>query len=393
MDDLQEIFRKHKICVLVPTYNNAQTLRDVLSGISSYTREIIVVNDGSTDDTLNVLNDFSHLKVITYAKNKGKGFALRAGFKKAVISGYDYAITIDSDGQHDVDDLKRFAESVRLYPDAIVIGARNMDQASVPGRSSFGNKFSNFWFWVETGIRRSDTQSGYRLYPIRLLSGLDFYTRKFEFEIEVLVRSAWAGVHVEEVPVNVYYPRDRVSHFRPFRDFTRISFLNTVLVAIALLYIKPRNLIRSIQKKNFRQILKDLFLDPSESDSKKAISAGFGIFMGIVPIWGFQLVVAISLAFLFKMNKALVILAANISVPPLIPLILYVSYVTGKVWMGENAQDIVFTRGITFEMIESNFLQYVTGAITLAVICGVVFGLATFLFLKISNYRQSSVNT
>jgi hypothetical protein len=140
---------------------------------------------------------------------------------------------------------------VDQHPSAIIIGARNMDQASVPGKSSFGNKFSNFWFWVETGIRRNDTQSGYRLYPVKSLNGMQFFTKKYEFEIEVIVRAAWNGIEVLEVPVKVFYPEKekRISHFRPFRDFSRISVLNTVLVTLAFLYIKPRDLFRSIKKK------------------------------------------------------------------------------------------------------------------------------------------------
>lgn len=126
-----------------------------------------------------------------------------------------------------------------------------MDQASVPGKSSFGNKFSNFWFWVETGLKMSDTQSGYRLYPVKQMAGMKFLTTKFEFEIEVLVTSAWRGIEITEVPVRVFYAEkeNRVSHFRPFKDFTRISILNTFLVTIALLYIKPRDLFRASKKK------------------------------------------------------------------------------------------------------------------------------------------------
>ena len=126
-----------------------------------------------------------------------------------------------------------------------------MGQSSVPGKSSFGNKFSNFWFWVETGLTMQDTQSGYRLYPVKRLSKLNFITRKFEFEIEVLVRAAWSGFEIVHVPVRVFYAEKgkRISHFRPFKDFSRISVLNTVLVIMALLYIHPRNFFRSLKKK------------------------------------------------------------------------------------------------------------------------------------------------
>ena len=104
--------------------------------------------------------------------------------------------------------------------------------------------------------------------------------------------------------------------------------------------------------------------------------------MGIVPIWGFQLIVAIALSFLFRLNKALVIVAANISIPPMIPLIIFLSHRVGSVWMGNNAQPLVFSTDITFAMIQDSFLQYVLGAITLAIAAGVIFGVITYGILK-----------
>jgi glycosyltransferase involved in cell wall biosynthesis len=251
MISTRETFTSRKICVLVPTYNNATTIGAVLKNLLSHTTDIVVVNDGSTDETSEVLKSFPQIQTVSYKQNQGKGFALRTGFEFARSKGYNYAITIDSDGQHYPEDLGQFLSAHENHPNAIIIGARNMDQASVPGKSSFGNKFSNFWFWVETGIKRNDTQSGYRLYPISSLADLTFITKKYEFEIEVIVKAARAGIEVIEVPVRVFYPEKekRISHFRPWRDFTRISILNTFLVTIAFLYIKPRDFIRSIKKK------------------------------------------------------------------------------------------------------------------------------------------------
>lgn len=251
MTPLQKIFTEKKVCVLVPTYNNAGTLEVVLRNLLSYTKDVLVVNDGSTDSTEEILNKVSGIKAKSYSQNQGKGFALRTGFDFARSLGYEYAITIDSDGQHYADDLEQFAATLETNSNAIIIGSRNMNQSAVPGKSSFGNKFSNFWFWVNTGIKRNDTQSGYRLYPLKPLEKINFITKKYEFEIEVLVRGAWAGVDVIEVPVKVYYPEKekRISHFRPFKDFSRISVLNTVLVTIALVYIKPRDFFRRFKKK------------------------------------------------------------------------------------------------------------------------------------------------
>lgn len=246
----QTLSTQYNICVIIPTYNNAKTLRRVIDGVLKYTHDILVINDGSTDETSVILQEYRCIDKIELSTNKGKGNALQIGFKKAIELGYDYAITIDSDGQHFPKDIPVFIDKLHQSPlPLLLIGSRNMTTENVPKKSSFGNRFSNFWFWFETGIRLTDTQSGYRLYPLHYIPK-NLYTNKFEFEIEIIVRTAWNGVSVENVPIDVLYdPTERVSHFRPFKDFTRISILNTVLVIIALVYIKPRDFIRSFKKK------------------------------------------------------------------------------------------------------------------------------------------------
>ena len=383
-----------KTCVIIPTYNNAATLAAVIKNVAGFIDDIIVVNDGSTDNTVDVVNNFPSVQFISYSKNVGKGWALRKAFAYAIESGFTHAITIDSDGQHFAKDLPAFINKAKEIPNAIIIGARNMGQASVPGGSSFGNKFSNFWFKVETGISSTDTQSGYRLYPLLPLKNMRFITRKYEFEIEVLVRAAWKGIDVVSVPVTVYYaPKDeRVSHFRPYKDFFRISILNTLLVLIAFLYIKPRDFIRTLfNRKKFRKLLDEHLFHPHHSPQLKATSVAFGIFMGIIPIWGFQLASAIFLAILFKLNKPLVIVAANISIPPMIPFIIYLSFKTGAFWMGENAMQFNFSNSITLKSVKDNLVQYIYGSITLAIVAGIAFGLLTFIFLKLIDKKKAVV--
>lgn len=384
-------FEELQTCIIIPTYNNAATLAGVIADVAAYTQQIIVVNDGSTDGTEHIARSFPFVQYTGYAKNKGKGWALRKGFALALELGYRYAISIDSDGQHFAKDLPAFIDKIDQGGDALIIGARNMDQATVPGKSSFGNKFSNFWFRVETGIDCPDTQSGYRLYPIARLGNIRFFTRKYEFEIEVLVRAAWKGIPVEWVPVTVYYPpkEKRVSHFRPFRDFSRISVLNTVLVLITFFYIKPRNFFRSVfRKRQFKQWVNEHLLNGHQSDRLKALSVAFGVFMGIIPIWGFQLVVAIFLAILLRLNKALVIVAANISIPPMIPLIIFCSYKLGAYWMNGRAQHLAFSSNISLKTIQHNFEQYIYGSITLAILAGALTGIITFGLIKVFKKRK-----
>ena len=228
-----------KICVIIPTYNNATTIRRVIEDVEKYCSSIIVVNDGSTDDTAAILQSIpSPIEVVSYPDNRGKGYALVTGFKKAKALGYTHAITIDADGQHFADDIPCFIEGLKHNPEGFIVGCRNLTEENMPRQNTFANRFSNFWFRLQTGINLPDTQSGYRLYTLSSLKGLNLITSRYESELELLVYAAWAGVDITSVNVKVYYPpaEERVSHFRPIYDFFRISVLNTVLCLGALLY-------------------------------------------------------------------------------------------------------------------------------------------------------------
>lgn len=371
-------------CILIPTYNNAQTLLQVINDVAKYADNIIVVNDGSTDATNHILAKFDSIYIVSYLNNKGKGFALRTGFEAARKKGFDYVITIDSDGQHFADDIPVFVEQLETEKNAIIIGARNMNQESVPGKSNFGNKFSNFWFKFNTGITVPDTQSGYRLYPVKLLKGINFITPKYEFEVEVIVRAAWKGIGVLAVPVKVYYPpaEERISHFRPVPDFSRVSVLNTFLVLIAVFYIKPRDFFRGLGKKSFRTFFREHFLNTAESDSVKVFSVMLGFFMGIAPFWGYQMLLCLAIAHVLKLNKAISILAANISLPPVIPFILYGSFVFGGVFV-DTPGTIDFNKEITLETVKQHGYQYLIGSFALAASAASFSGIATFLLLKL----------
>lgn len=375
-------------CVIVPTYNNGKTLRRVLDSVLQHTSNIIVVNDGSTDQTAAILEDYPQLFQIHQEKNSGKGTALRNGFKKAISLGYDYAITIDSDGQHFASDLPKFIEEVKTGGEALLIGSRNMTQDGVPKKSSFGNNFSNFWFWFETGIRLEDTQSGYRLYPLRRIPKR-YVTRKFEFEIEVIVRSAWKGIPVKNIPIDILYdPTERVSHFRPFKDFTRISILNTVLVLLTIFYIKPRDFFRGLKKKGIRKFLRENILHSDDSITKKSLSIALGVFIGIAPFWGFQTVIVLFLAALLRLNKVIAFAASNVSLPPMIPFIIYASLKIGA-WFFPQHTSLNFDRSITFSGLQEHLAQYIAGSLILAAAMSIIFGLASFLLLSIfSTFRN-----
>ncbi|SEM78083.1 hypothetical protein SAMN05421856_106259 [Chryseobacterium taichungense] len=379
--EVQNVISEKKICVLIPTYNNEKTLRRVIDGVLEYTENIVVVNDGSTDSTPVILKDYVQIQVIHLPQNRGKGNALKTGFREAEKLGYSYAITIDSDGQHYPDDIPVFAEALsHEKEDVLLIGNRNMSQDGIPKKSSFGNRFSNFWFWFETGIKLQDTQSGYRLYPLHKIPR-KYFTPKFEFEIEIIVRTAWRHIPVKNVPVKVLYdPAERVSHFRPFKDFTRISILNTILVTITLLYIIPRNFVNNFKKKSFKNFIQEDVLESDGSNRTKAFSIALGVFIGFSPFWGFHTLLTISLAVLFKLNKVLAFVASNVSLPPFIPFIIAASLFLGAPFVGGNSN--ILSQDLNFELVKNNLLQYLIGSAILSVTMSIISGIATFLFLS-----------
>lgn len=130
----------------------------------------------------------------------------------------------------------------------MIIGRRLLEGVDRSKGSNFANKFSNFWFYVQTGKALEDTQTGYRLYPLHKLYGVGLLTSRYEAELELLVFASWHGVELVSIPVNVYYPprEERVSHFRPGKDFARISVLNTVLCFFAVVYGLPLRLGRKL---------------------------------------------------------------------------------------------------------------------------------------------------
>ncbi len=371
---------KYKVCVIVPTYNNDKTLQRVLNSVLQFTSNIIIVNDGATDLTVAILKEYSQLVQIHHLKNSGKGVALRNGFKKAIELNYHYAITIDSDGQHFASDIPKFVDFIEKEDNVLLIGSRNMSHNDVPKKSSFGNKFSNFWFWFETGNKLQDTQSGYRMYPLQLIPK-KYFTTKFEFEIEVIVRSAWKGISVKNIPIQVLYDSsERVSHFRPFKDFTRISILNTALVFISLLYIKPRDFFFSFKRKGLKRFFLENILHNEDSILKKALSIAFGVFIGIAPFWGFQTIIVLSLAVVLRLNKVIAFASSNISFPPFIPFIIYSSLKVGSYFV-TSSSPILFDKSISLEAIQNNILQYLVGSFVLATISAIIFGSIAYLVL------------
>jgi glycosyltransferase involved in cell wall biosynthesis len=216
-----------RFAFVIPVYNHAGNVREVVQAALESGAPVIVVDDGSTDASA-VAATTTGVQLVRHPVNLGKGAAILTGLAAAAEQGVRLAITVDADGQHRPDDARRLLAETLSSTGAcsMVIGARvGMNTTSVPWTSRMGRGFSGFWVWASGGPLLSDSQSGFRVYPIRETLALPTRARRFEFEVEVLVQAARAGLVIREVPVSVSYdpPGGRVSHFRPWRDFWRNS--------------------------------------------------------------------------------------------------------------------------------------------------------------------------
>jgi len=210
--------------VVAPTYNNARTLPDLLMRLESIGVPVIVVNDGSTDETPRILADWMHdapdNTLVSHRSNQGKGAALRSGFAQAEHAGFTHAVTIDTDGQHDPEEIPTLLTAALKSPAALILGCRSTSIHEYPASSLMGGRLSNLAIWLESGRRPSDSQSGFRVYPLELVRNAACFSNRYGFETEIITRGCWAGCEFKEVPVTSRYlpPATRVSHFRPFRD-------------------------------------------------------------------------------------------------------------------------------------------------------------------------------
>jgi len=247
-----------KTCVIIPVYNSKNVIAKVLESVLQYAENVIVVNDGSTDGTLDAVchcgldpqSPDERITLVSYPKNHGKGYALQQGFRKAIEMGFTHAITMDADGQHLATDIETLVQASEKQQNALIVGARKFDNPNMPQSSIFANNFSNFWFMVQTGKRLPDTQTGFRVYPLQKIGKMRLFTSRYEAELEILVRSAWRNIPIVSQPVNVYYPpkNERISHFRSGKDFFRISVLNTVLCFFAVIYGYPNILVHRLHR-------------------------------------------------------------------------------------------------------------------------------------------------
>ncbi len=213
--------------IIIPFYNHSSLIAEVIGNAQKLGLPVFVVDDGSTDSTGKIVSEIAGIIFLRHTINQGKGAAILTGFAAALEHACDWAITLDGDGQHNPEDTNALLHAVKDGERCIVIGNRQgmNSNRNVPWTSRFGRIFSNFWVWVAGGPRVEDSQSGFRLYPIPETLRLETKARRYQFEVEILVKAHQQGIKIKEAPVQVMYKGrgERISHFRPWHDFLRNS--------------------------------------------------------------------------------------------------------------------------------------------------------------------------
>ena len=392
------------LCILIPCYNHPATVAAVVADAQKFC-PVIVVDDGSTlplpefngapsTSSASSSETKEHAELVLGApifpvttlrleKNSGKGAALRAGFQRAIELGYTHAITMDADGQHYAEDLPKFLEAMKAEPENFIVGVRDLVAAGCPLHRQRSNAASSFWFRAETGVKLKDTQCGFRCYPLALVKKLTVKSQRYAYELEFMVRAAWVGTAIVAVPVKCTYNDGiRNSHFRPVVDLWRIMRMNILLVLQS--WFVPRSL---RVKWSFgvvttrRQTLSEIFSENAHEPHRLAFAVGLGLFFGIVPIWGMQMAALTFTAHKLRLNKAIALVASNISIAPVAPFIVGIGLIIGH-WMFTGERLPFPPPPPSTKLILRYILESAAGSVVLAVIVGTVGTIVAYVIAK-----------
>ncbi|MCJ7772345.1 MAG: glycosyltransferase family 2 protein [Desulfobacterales bacterium] len=230
--DLSGISKKGRFAIIIPAYNHEHAIEDVINASLKLNFPVFVVDDGSTDSTYARIKSIRDICLLQHPRNEGKGAAILTGFAEAVKIA-DWAITIDADGQHIPEDALNLIEAIPEDERPFIVGMREgMLGKDVPWTSRFGRKFSNFWVLLSGGPKLKDSQSGFRIYPLPEAIDMEVRARRYQFEVEILVKAKRHQIPVVEAPVRVNYMggTQRISHFRPLVDVIRNTLTFAVLI-------------------------------------------------------------------------------------------------------------------------------------------------------------------
>ncbi len=370
---------QNRCAVLIPVYNNEKSISRIIEQSLQFCSDVIVVDDGSTDNTNSLIAKHPEISQLVNHSNDGKGCAIRMGFQYAFDEGFTHVITLDADGEHNPNEIPHFLESLQSNSDSILIGSEYISTDSKIASKGkkvekrIARRVGNSLMQLFTGFKLTNSHSNYRLYPLKPLEPLELKSRRFEYEQEILIESAWAGVPLKEVsidPVSIS-PEEYVSHTSTVKDFFRLvrvhgrASFRHFLTPFSSLKVEGNT-----TREKIRNIIKrELTSHTTPREASKAFS--LGVFMGIFPVHGFQVVILMLLASKFKLNRPISFLGVNISIAPLLPFIIVAAVKVGDIFLPGS----VDTSGINENLIQEGgegFIAFIVGSAILAPILAVI---------------------
>lgn len=395
--------------VIAPTYNNACTLPDILARIAALGLPIIVVNDGSTDGTADLLaTGMPQTTPLTHPRNLGKAAALNTGFAAAISAGFTHAITIDTDGQLDPEEIPSLLNAATAHPNALIVGRRDDRIDGYPTRSRMGRRVSNLLVRLESGVRVDDSQCGFRVYPLGLIAAVRCSVGHYGFETEVITRAGWAGCAIEQVPVTCrYLPMgQRVSHFRPGLDTLRGARMHLFLLMRALLpYPRHPRWPDSTPRVACEPFWRGLWnwLNPARAwrqlrqseVARTEIAAGLavGVFIANLPAYGLQSVLSLYTARRLHLHPLPVLLGSHLSTPPIGPLLIGVAIALGHLMLHGSLPayaDYDPRRAGWWAMLKPLLLEWSLGALLLGFVMSVLTFVLTISIMRFVAERKDA---
>ncbi len=359
---------------------------------------VVVVDDGSTDQTPTLLGDWIDADsvgrtVLTHDRNRGKAAALQTAFRHAEKLCFTHAISLDTDGQLDASDVPQLLASSQVNPAALVLGVRDSAAADYPARSRFGRWFSNALVRFESGTTVADSQCGLRIYPLKTVNQVRCQSGHYGFETEIITRLRWAGTPITEVPVACRYfsTGQRVSHFKPVLDSLRALRMHGRLILTAMnpvhrgarpawsapAHSLPRQFLSWINPMSaWRQVR-------GEHKGHTRFAAGFaaGVFIATLPLYGVQTLVGLFVAKRFKLNPVSVVAGANVSIPPIGPVLIAGAIAVGHVMLHGSLPTLDsydFRHHSAGDILLPAIIEWVLGGFVL----GIVLALLSFVGLN-----------
>ena len=384
--------------LVIPVYNHGSTLRSVVKRALNAGWPVLVVDDGSTDKGPDRITDLP-CRLHRLPHNQGKGSAILTGARLAAKWGYDTIVTVDADGQLAPEDAARLVETATAQDQpVIVVGTRLMTRDTAPMASLFGRTFSNFWVRLECGLDLPDTQGGLRLYPVEFLLHLPVTARRYDFEVEILVRAAWAGIPILSTSVRVHYPSKerRISHFHQWKDNLRLTILHTRLIFRALnpwphrrLAARPAPSVMDMSLfypiRLFKQICRE-----HSTPAQLGIAAWMGLFLGALPLIACHTIVIIYVTHRLHLNKPAAVAASQLCCPPVVPVI---CIETGHLIRNGHLL-LELSLDTTVYQLHQRLLEWLLGSLIAGPLLGLAGGLVTYFVVRwLRSRRTAECNT